>query len=269
MLCPRFARSRPIRHGAAFCLVAALAASTFGVREAAADSTRDEPIADPSRSGDPDTAGDGSSGDVRPPIESGSADGESAAQRLERLLGRLQSFSADFVQTVYDAQSNPLQTSRGNMALARPGRFHWSVESPEAQEIVADGERLWIYDVPLEQVTVTPLDERVSGSPLLLLTSERPLGDAFEIRALGLGDGLDWVELVPREAGSDFDAIFMGFLPDAASGTGLAAMELRDGFGQATQIRFSEVEANPEAVASRFEFSPPPGVDVIGDPDAE
>ena len=42
-------------------------------------------------------------------------------------------------------------------------------------------------------------------------------------------------------------------------------MELRDSFGQATQIRFSDFRANVEVAPDAFEFTVPEGVDVIGE----
>lgn len=191
--------------------------------------------------------------------------GAALEARLERLSRSLERFSARFVQTSYDADSRPLATSRGEMALARPGRFYWRVQTPEPQEIVADGRHVWVYDIPLDQVTVTALDERLSGSPLLLLTTDTPLAETFEVTALGAADGLDWLELLPREGDSDFEAVYLG-LGQGEQGT-LAAMELRDGFGRATQLRFEDVDTDPPDLAARFRFDPPPGVDVIGSAD--
>jgi outer membrane lipoprotein carrier protein len=42
-------------------------------------------------------------------------------------------------------------------------------------------------------------------------------------------------------------------------------MELKDNFGQTTLLRFSNLQRNPAMGASLFRFSPPKGVDVIGD----
>ena len=42
-------------------------------------------------------------------------------------------------------------------------------------------------------------------------------------------------------------------------------MELHDSFGQRTLIRFSGLERNAALPATTFRFTPPPGVDVVGD----
>ena len=65
--------------------------------------------------------------------------------------------------------------------------------------------------------------------------------------------------MTPKGAESDFQLVFIGL-----SGDALAAMELRDNFGQATQIIFSDFIANSELDDALFEFNAPDGVDVIG-----
>jgi outer membrane lipoprotein carrier protein len=44
---------------------------------------------------------------------------------------------------------------------------------------------------------------------------------------------------------------------------GLEAMELIDGFGQRTVVRFTAIERNPKLPAEIFQFTPPKGADVI------
>lgn len=179
--------------------------------------------------------------------------------RLEHFSKTLSSFTASFEQTLYDAESSPLKTSNGDVLLKRPGKFIWRYAAPEAQEIIADGSRIWLYDKDLEQVTVNDIDDRVNGTPLVLLMGTKPLSDEFAITPLGESEGIDWVELKPLATDTDFEVVYIG-LNDA----GLAAMELRDNFGQATQIIFSDFKADVPIEDSTFEFIPPEGVDVIG-----
>ncbi len=182
-----------------------------------------------------------------------------ALDQLNSFIQDIETFEANFEQTLYDADSEPLQKSIGNIRLKRPGKFIWTYFSPEEQQIVADGERIWMYDKDLEQVTVNTIDDRIAGTPLVLLMRAAPLGDSFTINELGQSDGINWVELTPKATSSDFEQVFIGM-----KGTDLAAMELRDNFGQATQIIFTEFQAGIEFSDSLFEFVVPDGVDVIG-----
>lgn len=191
-----------------------------------------------------------------PPV----ADAEAVLARLDKVTTRLTTFSADFEQTLYDEDSTPLQSSSGSLQIKRPGRFFWRYTEPDRQDIVADGETLWLYDHELEQVTVSPVDERLSGTPLALLTGTKPLTEEFQIKPLGASEGIDWLELTPRDAGSDFETVYLGL--DAS---GIAAMELQDNFGQVTQIRFTDSQSNTPIDDAVFDFEPPAGVDVIGE----
>ena len=179
--------------------------------------------------------------------------------QLDSFINDVETFQADFEQTLYDADSTPLQTLLGTIKLKRPGRFVWSYTQPDDQQIIADGERIWLYDKDLEQVTVNAINDRIAGTPLVLLMRSAPLDEAFDIKALGEADGINWVELTPKAETSDFELVFVGL-----NEAGLAAMELRDNFGQATQIRFSNFESGIELDDSMFKFVVPDGVDVIG-----
>ena len=184
---------------------------------------------------------------------------QTALDQLETFISDVETFQADFEQTLYDSDSEPLQRSIGTIQLKRPGRFVWTYSEPEEQLIIADGTRIWMYDKELEQVTVNEITERVAGTPLALLMRATPLDDAFAIVELGAVEGIDWLELTPKAETSDFEQIFIGMTDG-----GLAAMELRDNFGQATQIVFSDVESGVELADELFVFNVPDGVDVIG-----
>lgn len=89
---------------------------------------------------------------------------------------------------------------------------------------------------------------------------DKPLEQEFSLRVLGTSEGIDWVELTPHSGHSDFEQVFLGL-----NEQGLAAMELRDSFGQATQIRFSDFKSGVSIDDGKFRFVPPAGVDVIGE----
>jgi len=181
-------------------------------------------------------------------------------QRLQQYVDNLKTLRAEFVQRLYDDQDQLIQESRGDFLLQRPGQFRWDYKKPYAQLIVSDGKKVWIYDQDLAQVTVKKLDMNLGSAPILLLSQQQPLAEAFDILALGQKDDLFWYKLEPKQAESDFKAIFL-----ALDDNGLKVMELKDGFGQATQIRFMDLESNVKLDQKAFQFTPPEGVDVVGD----
>lgn len=181
-----------------------------------------------------------------------------AAEQLDRFTSGLESFTAGFVQTLYDEDQQPVEESHGQVWLQRPGLFRWEYETPYEQTIVSDGEQLWIHDEDLEQVTVKDVVRALGTAPIMLLTGSEPLSEQFEIIGRGRREGLFWVELQPKVEDTDFRRIFLGLDEES-----LKVMELRDRFDQATQIRFHHVRLNPEIDPERFEFTPPEGVDVL------
>ena len=182
-----------------------------------------------------------------------------AIDQLHRFLQETRTLKADFAQIVISRGGRKPQQSAGTVAISRPGKLRWDIQKPYPQLVVGDGEKIWIYDSELKQVTVRPAGQALGGSPAALLAGKNELEKNFALAEAGELDGMDWVEAVPKAGDSGFEKIRLGF-----AGNDLAAMVLVDSFGQTTQIRFSKLERNPELPASTFKFSPPPGVDVVG-----
>jgi len=178
--------------------------------------------------------------------------------RLRAFLDQVRSLRAEFQQSVYDEDSRQIDDARGMLYIARPGRFRWDYTEPYLQEIVGDGEKVWIYDSELEQVTVRPLGDALGDTPVMLLSSDEPVENSFEVRAIERPDGYEWVGLTPLGEQVSFTEIRLGF-----DGDTLRVMELADAFGQLTRLRFTEVERNPVLEPRLFQFTPPEGADVF------
>lgn len=183
-----------------------------------------------------------------------------AAAPVQRYFQDLKSLRADFIQRVFDERGRVMQTSSGRMLMRKPGQFRWDYQTPAEQVIVADGERLWAYDVDLAQVTVRKLDQALSSTPLALLSGAAPIEETFTVGSVRRQDGLDWYELTPRQPQSEFRLLRVAFRGDA-----LISLELEDSFGQRTRLDFQKLERNPAFDPALLKFTPPPGVDVVGD----
>ena len=179
--------------------------------------------------------------------------------RLEAFLDGVHSLTADFKQELWTDSGRLQQTDTGSLSLKRPNRFRWTYAAPSELVIVADGEKLWIYDVELKEVTVTPFDDTVGASPAVLLSGDRNVREDFEVVESYTLDALDWVKLEPRGA-SDFSSIAIGF-----SGNEPRRLELVDGLGQITRIELDNLVVNPDIADDVFKLDVPPGVDVNGD----
>lgn len=184
----------------------------------------------------------------------------SSQERFSEFITGTLTARGEFEQKIFDSNRRLLQESRGVLAFSRPGKFRWTYHKPYAQLIVGDGSKVWIYDEDLKQVTVKKLDQALGSTPAALLAGNNEAMRAFRLSDKGSKDGLEWLEALPRDKEGSFEKIRMGFSP-----SGLQIMELIDGFGQTTVLRFKALERNPKLDSGLFRFSPPKGADVIGD----
>jgi len=186
----------------------------------------------------------------------------SATERLMDFFANVKSMRAEFTQTVVSQGFADKETSRGIFQLMRPGKFRWDYTEPYQQHIIADGDKLWVYDVDMDQVIVKPLNLVLGQTPAVLLSGTASLADRFDIVDVpGKADqGLSWVQLRPKDSESSYEKLMLGF-----NETNIRSMELVDNFGQVTVLLFSKVQPNADLDARIFQFEPPPGVDVLGE----
>jgi outer membrane lipoprotein carrier protein len=183
-----------------------------------------------------------------------------AMERFREFLRGTQSARAEFEQKVTDRERRLVQESRGTFAFQRPGRFRWTTARPYEQVIVGDGERVWIHDPDLNQVTVRRMAQALGSTPAALLAGSADVERAFTFAEAGRRDGLEWLEATPREKEAGFERIQLGL-----GAQGVEAMELFDHFGQTTVLRFTGLVRNPPLDPDAFRFVPPKGADVLGD----
>lgn len=185
-----------------------------------------------------------------------------ALDRMRGFLENTKTLRADFTQTVIAKNGRKPQFSSGSMAISRPHKFRWQIEKPYPQLIVGDGEKVWLYDPELRQVTKKKQGAALAGSPAALLAGEGivALQKHFTLVDLGMKEGLEWLEATPKSTESGFERVRIGF-----AGSELRSMELVDSFGQSTSLVFERIERNPSLAATTFRFVPPAGADVLGD----
>jgi outer membrane lipoprotein carrier protein len=183
----------------------------------------------------------------------------SPATDVEKYLNGLASWSADFQQTIDDGHGNVLRSAAGRLYLQRPGKFRWDYSQPSEQLILADGKQIWFYDKDLAQANVRDMDTSLASTPASLLSGSASVSTQFNVTALPASAGLQWFQLVPKHADTDFQLVRIGF--DKGE---LRSMFLADKLNQITQLTFSNSKRNLALAPDLFSFVPPPGVDVIG-----
>jgi outer membrane lipoprotein carrier protein len=180
----------------------------------------------------------------------GAAAAATPAAEVEKYLSGLASWSADFEQTIDDGNGHVLRSAAGRLYLQRPGKFRWDYSQPSEQLVLADGKQIWFYDKDLAQANVRDMDTSLASTPASLLSGSGSVSTQFDVTALPPSAGLQWFQLVPKHADTDFQLVRIGF--DKGE---LRSMFLADKLNQITQLTLA---------LDLFSFTPPPGVDVIG-----
>lgn len=185
-----------------------------------------------------------------------------SVQNLQYQLGKINSFSAHFIQLTQDGLGNTLQKVEGFMQVEKPGKLRWQTEGIYEQLVVSDGESLWIYDEDLEQVSIKNMDNRLSETPALLLGGDvSAIDEDFIITQVPSEDNILFV-LQPKDNTQLFDSLELSF-NKRGEWQSLMQMIIRDASGQVTDISFSDVINNPKLDQSSFTFTIPQGIDVI------
>lgn len=185
---------------------------------------------------------------------------ESGISQLETFLQDLKTLKADFRQTLQQPDYDQVYASNGVFYLRRPGQLRWEYQTPSEQLIVADGDRVWLHDIELEQVSHRSQAAVLDGTPAQLLSGTGPISQHFEINELGVESELTWVELIPKGKEAQFSSVRL-----ALQESRLERMEMFDNFGQVTRFFFDDLQRNPPLDDALFEFEPPPLIDLIGD----
>jgi outer membrane lipoprotein carrier protein len=189
-----------------------------------------------------------------------SAKSPDAVDSLRRFFSEVHSYNARFSQVVLDESLNTIQESSGTLWIARPDRFRWDYDAPFRQQIVADGNRIWVYDQELKQVTVRPLTGGLGDTPAMLLAGRGKLDENFTIKSLGAQGKLEWAQLTPKRKDGGFEEIRIGFERGR-----LRMLEMVDSFGQTTRVTLQAPRENAKIDTAKFSFTPPKGVDVVGE----
>ena len=180
-----------------------------------------------------------------------------AVERLREFVREVKSGRAAFTQTVTSPDGARRRTSSGQFEFSRPNRFRFAYVKPFEQLIVADGQKVWMHDPELNQVSSRRLADALGATPAALLAGGS-LEPEFTLAAQPSEGGLDWALATPRAQDGPFRSRRVGF-----RGRELSRVEIVDAFGQRSVLEFSQFAANAAMPAERFRFVPPPGADVV------
>jgi outer membrane lipoprotein carrier protein len=185
----------------------------------------------------------------------------SGLEQFKTFISSTHSAKGDFIQRQLKTKNGATKLSNqssGTFMFKRPGKFIWLYQQPYEQLLQADGEKFYLYDKDLNQVTIKALGQSLSTSPAAILFGSNDLEKNFTVKDSGQKEGMDWLAAVPKDQDSGFTQISIGMQNGVPR-----EMDLQDSFGQTTIIVLQRVEKNPTFKADQFTFIAPAGVEVF------
>lgn len=131
-------------------------------------------------------------------------------------------FTQQQIRAAKQGESQPkvLRKSQGRFVFQRPGKFVWETIKPFEQKVIADGQKLLLWDKDLNQLTVRPASKGLSASPAAILFGGAMAEEYFDLIPGGEKGGMFWVELKPKATGGSGD------MPYSRIGVGMSNLSL-------------------------------------------
>jgi len=186
-----------------------------------------------------------------------------ALRTLQQRYESTRTLVAKFRQEVESPTMAGKLTSNGTVSFEKPNRMRWDYAAPDRQTIVSDGETLWIYQPEEKQVLKAPLREAFQATtPVTFLGGLGHVDRDFTPTLESSADDRWVLKLVPREERGVGTLVLVVRKGDAS----IEEARISDPLGTTTHLALSEERRNVSLGADLFQFTPPPGVDVVRPP---
>ncbi len=185
------------------------------------------------------------------------------ARAVDDHYNHLRSLQADFTE-IYRGDGAE-RVEAGTLWLKKPRKMRWEYRSPKEKLFISDGQAVWFYlpaERQLRKTTLRKLDDL--RSPLAFLLGKTKLEN--ELR--GLSKVVDQSPLspentllrgVPQTMAGQANEVQLEITPSNQ----IVRIVLLETDGATTEFRFAGWKENLELSDSRFQFTPPPGVETV------
>ena len=184
------------------------------------------------------------------------------AEEVDAHYNHLRTLQANFTE-IYRGAGISREES-GTLWLKRPGRMRWNYQKPREKLFVSDGKTAWFYVPGEQQARRTPMKKLEDlRSPLAYLLGKTKLRKEFEALSLA-PDAPPWhpgdtvLRGVPKFM-EGVNQVLMEIAPDGK----IVRLVVDGADGSTTEYRFEDQQENLEIADRQFQFTPPPGVQVI------
>jgi outer membrane lipoprotein carrier protein len=196
---------------------------------------------------------------------------EGFAVTVQSVLSELQSryektndLEANFLQEYVGKVMKRPQRGEGKVYFKKKGMMRWDYKVPN-QKLISNGITLWYYQPEENQVFVSDIAKVVKEkTPLAFLAGEGELSRDFTLlnvnEPVTQKGGNFILELVPKEP---YAALAKLVLSVDKKTYYLVQADIFDELGNVTRTRFIDIKTNVDLPNSFFQFSIPPGAEIL------
>lgn len=191
------------------------------------------------------------------------AAGEGVLSEIQNRYEKTNDSEANFIQE-YLGKGMKQSKGEGKVYFKKKGMMRWDYTVPK-QKMISDGHTLWYYQPEEKQVLVSDVSKFLKEkTPLAFLAGEGNLSRDFNL--LNVNESVSQkednyvVELAPKEP---FATLTKLILTVDKKNYNILQADVVDELGNVTRTRFTELKTNVGLSNSFFQFTIPPGTDVI------
>jgi outer membrane lipoprotein carrier protein len=182
---------------------------------------------------------------------------------VDEHYNHLRSLQSEFTETYRG--DGPDRVETGTLWLKKPRKMRWEYRSPKEKLFVSDGKSVWFYLPAERQVRKTDLKKLDDlRSPLAFLLGKTKLENELQglskvVDQAPLGAGNILLRGVPGAMAGQVSEVQLEITPAAH----IVRILLMEPDGATTEFRFSGWKEDAELSDSRFQFTPPAGVETV------
>ncbi len=190
---------------------------------------------------------------------------EEVVAAVEAVYAGIADLKADFTQQAFNKSLGQTIKAEGTVYLKRPGKMRWEYRAPSPQQIVSDGQSLWVYTLDLNQVNVGEAPRALAGPAGSFLAGLGKVGEEFTVRFLNPAAMTDEagnlvLDLTPKRPTPVLTRLILSLDPKEFL---VRKAVLYDQFENTVTMLFTRVTVNPRLQDRLFIFTPPKGVAVV------
>ncbi len=181
--------------------------------------------------------------------------------RLQQNYDATSDFVADFRQETEVKTLNRSLKTAGKLSFKRPGKMLWRYDTPKDQFVLTDGNFLYFYQPEQNQIIKSPLKNAFrTDIPLSFLLGLGNLKKDFNASLLGTEENQYILRLESKGDAGGYSDIRLGVRKNTAD---IAWISVRDGAGNLTTLRFSEMRKGVGVKDTLFQLQIPYGADIV------